>query len=125
MQSFLQLGSAMVMVWVLTFVVERPVHLPQLPITWIALLWLGLLGSCLAYILYFSLIHSIGPTRATTVTYVLPLVGVILGTLFLGERLQWTDLAGGILILSGVVVVNTPGLTDRFVGKLKFNGDRE
>ena len=114
-QSFLQLGSATVMVWALTLIIERPIRLPHLPITWFALLWLGLLGSCLAYILYFSLIHSIGPTRTTTVTYLLPLIGVILGATFLGERLHWTDLAGGMLILSGVIVVNTPGLIARWL----------
>jgi drug/metabolite transporter (DMT)-like permease len=98
------------MVWGFTFVVERPVRLPHLPISWFGLLWLGLLGSCLAFILYFSLIHSIGPTRTSMVTYILPLVGVILGTIFLGERLHWTALLGGALILSGIAVVNVKQL---------------
>jgi drug/metabolite transporter (DMT)-like permease len=109
-QSFLQLGLASLMVWGFTFVVARPVVLPRLPITWLGLVWLGLLGSCFAFILYFSLIHSIGPTRTSMVTYILPLVGVILGTLFLNERLHWTALLGGALILSGIAVVNVKQL---------------
>ncbi len=106
LQAFLQLLLASLMVWAATIGIDRPIRLPHLPLTWLALLWLGLLGSCLAYILYFSLIHSIGPTRASTVTYVTPLVGVVLGAVFLGEQLYWQEILGGLLIVSGVVVMN-------------------
>jgi drug/metabolite transporter (DMT)-like permease len=105
-QAFLQLASASLIVWAAALGLEHPLVLPALPLTWLALLWLGLLGSCLAYILYFSLIHSIGPVRASTVTYVLPLIGVLLGAAFLGEQLTWPALAGGGLILSGIWVMN-------------------
>ncbi|MDD5368746.1 MAG: DMT family transporter [Anaerolineaceae bacterium] len=119
LQSFLQLSLASMMAWGFTFVFERPVGLPHLPITWFGLLWLGLLGSCLAYILYFSLIHSIGPTRTSMVTYILPLVGVILGTLFLSERLHWTTLLGGALILSGIAVVNVKPKKSTIIPELR------
>ncbi|MGB9898441.1 DMT family transporter, partial [Thermanaerothrix sp.] len=76
------------------------------PITWVAALWLGLMGSCVATLLYYSLLQSIGPTRTTLVTYIFPLVGVILGAIFLHERPDWHLLAGGSLIISGVAVVN-------------------
>ena len=106
LQAFLQLGMATVMVWLFTGVAERPIVLPHLPITWLALLWLGLLGSCVAYILFFSLMNTIGPTRTTMVTYIPPLVGVLLGAIFLGEQLNWQAILGGVLILSGIAVVN-------------------
>jgi drug/metabolite transporter (DMT)-like permease len=106
LQAFLQLGTASVMVWLFTGLAERPILLPRLPITWVALLWLGLLGSCVAYILFFALMNSIGPTRTTMVTYIPPLVGVLLGALFLGEHLNWQAILGGVLILSGIAVVN-------------------
>ncbi len=109
-QAFLQLGTASVMVWLFTGVAERPIVLPRLPITWLALLWLGLLGSCVAYILFFGLMNTIGPTRTTMVTYIPPLVGVLLGALFLGERLNWQAILGGVLILSGIAVVNVKKL---------------
>ena len=105
-QAFLQLASASLIVWAAALGFEHPLVLPALPLTWLALLWLGLLGSCLAYILYFALIHSIGPVRASTVTYVLPLIGVLLGVVFLGEQLTWPEIAGGALILSGIWVMN-------------------
>jgi drug/metabolite transporter (DMT)-like permease len=85
---------------------EAPLRLPQLPITWLALAWLGLLGTFGAFLLYYSLIHSIGPMRATAVTYVMALVGVILGILFLNEPPDWRLFAGGALIIGGIMLVN-------------------
>ncbi len=107
-QSFLQLIVATTIIWTVTLSVERPLKLPMLPLTWLALLWLGLLGSFVAYLLFFTLLHDIGPTRTTMVTYTLPLFGVVLGALFLHERLYLESVLGGILIISGILVVNLP-----------------
>lgn len=74
--------------------------------TVVAILWLGLLGSCLAYILYFFVLQNWGATRTTLVTYLLPVVGVTAGAIFLREAVDWRLLVGGVLILSGVGVVN-------------------
>ena len=109
-QSLLQFIMATLIMWTFTLSVDRPIKLPQTPIVWVALLWLGLIGSCLAYLLYFGLLHSIGPTRTTLVTYIPPLVGVILGVVFLGEQLYWQVILGGALIISGIALVNIPGL---------------
>jgi drug/metabolite transporter (DMT)-like permease len=106
LQVFLQYAFAVLMIWGITLGVERPVILPALPLTWTALLWLGLLGSSLASSLYFTLLHSVGPTRASTVTYVPPLVGLLLGAIFLGESLGWQTLIGGALIVIGIMLVN-------------------
>jgi drug/metabolite transporter (DMT)-like permease len=119
LQAFLQLSTANVMVWLFTGVAERPILLPHLALTWLALLWLGLLGSCVAYILFFSLMNSIGPTRTTMVTYIPPLVGVLLGAIFLGERLNWQAIVGGALILSGITVVNMKKLPFKKPSRLK------
>jgi drug/metabolite transporter (DMT)-like permease len=79
---------------------------PNLPLTWVAFLWLGLLGTGIAYLLFFNLLHSVGPTRTTLVTYVFPLVGVILGVLFLGETFDWHLFVGGGLVVGSIVVAN-------------------
>lgn len=71
-----------------------------------SILWLGLLGSCLAYILYFFVLQEWGATRTVLVTYVVPVVGVAAGIIFLGEQLDWRIFVGGLLILSGVGAVN-------------------
>jgi drug/metabolite transporter (DMT)-like permease len=118
-QAFLQLGTATGMVWLFTGIAERPIVLPHLAVTWLALLWLGLLGSCVAYILFFGLMNSIGPTRTTMVTYIPPLVGVLLGAIFLGERLNWQAIVGGLLILSGIAVVEVKKLPFKKPASLK------
>ena len=98
--------SASLIMWLGTFLFERPVEVPQLGITWVALLWLGILGSGLAFTMAFYLIHEIGPTRTTMVTYLFPLGGVLLGITFLNEQLTWQLITGGILILLSLVVAN-------------------
>jgi drug/metabolite transporter (DMT)-like permease len=98
--------SSTVIMWLTAFIVERPVKIPQLPITWIALIWLGVLGSGLAFVLNYYLIHEIGPTRTSMVTYIFPLGGVVLGVTFLGEQLSWQLLAGGALVIASLAVAN-------------------
>lgn len=107
MQTFLQFSMSTLMIWPLTFLIERQVVLPKLPMTWLALLWLGLLGSALAYIIYFGLLHRLGPTRLSMVTYIPPIVGVLLGILFLGEPFHLLSMLGALLILSGITIVNS------------------
>ncbi len=92
--------------WLAVALVDSPVVLPALPITWGALAWLGLIGSCLAYLFYFSLLHEIGPTRATLVTYTFPVIGVLMGVLFLGEHLDWQLALGGALVVGSIAIVN-------------------
>ena len=74
--------------------------------TILALFWLGLVGSTLAYILYFFVLQQWGATRTTLVTYLVPAVGLTAGIIFLNEPFDWRLLAGGGLILSGVATVN-------------------
>lgn len=105
-RGVLPLVTASIVMWVIIPVVENPVHLPSLPITWAALVWLGILGSGLALILWYYLLHEIGPTRASLVSYLFPLGGVILGVIFLHEELTWQLLLGALLIIVSLVVVN-------------------
>src|SRR5512147_1546061 len=100
------LVSATAVMWLATPLVESPVKIPQLGITWIALLFLGILGSGLAFVLSYYLIHNIGPTRTTMVTYLFPLGGILLGVIFLHEQLTWQLLVGGILVIASLVVAN-------------------
>ena len=100
------LVSATAVTWLATFLVESPVEMPQLGITWIALLFLGILGSGVAFIMAYYLIHEIGPTRTSMVTYLFPLGGVILGVVFLDEALSWQLVVGAVLIVLSLVVAN-------------------
>ncbi|MBI3177030.1 MAG: DMT family transporter, partial [Chloroflexi bacterium] len=107
-QSFMVLLLADAVIWPATLMVDRPFHLPQLPVTWLALVWLGLLGSCFAYLMFFYLINAWGPTRASLVTYVFPVIGVILGIIFLKEVADWRLMVGTLLIVGAVLAVNNP-----------------
>jgi drug/metabolite transporter (DMT)-like permease len=97
---------ASIAVWLMIPLVEKPVHVPTLPITWLALLWLGVLGSGLALVLWYYLLHEIGPTRTALVSYIFPLGGVILGVIFLREELSWQLFLGAMLIVVSIIVVN-------------------
>ncbi len=105
-RGMLPLFSANAIMWVAAPLAETPFVIPHLPITWIALLWLGVLGTGLALIMQYYLVHEIGPTRATLVTYIFPLGGVLLGVIFLHEQLSWQLAAGAVLIISSIAVVN-------------------
>jgi drug/metabolite transporter (DMT)-like permease len=98
--------SASAIMWLGAFVFEAPIKLPQLEITWVALLFMGVLGSGLAFVMAFYLIHEIGPTRMSMVTYLFPLGGVILGVTFLQEQLTWQVIMGAVIIISSLVIAN-------------------
>ncbi len=100
------LVSASTAMWLATFLFEGPVEVPQLGITWVALLWLGIFGSGIAFVMAYYLIHEIGPTRTTMVTYLFPLGGVILGVAFLHEQLTFELFTGALLIVLSLVIAN-------------------
>jgi drug/metabolite transporter (DMT)-like permease len=78
----------------------QPVHLE--PLALIAATILGVLGTGLAYVLNYRLIVDEGPTNASTVGYLLPVMSVLLGAVFLGEDLTLRVIAGMVVVLMGV-----------------------
>ena len=60
----------------------------------LAVLAVALLCSAFAYLLFFRLIRAVGPTKATTVTFMIPAFGVLWGSLFLGEPLTINVMIG-------------------------------
>jgi drug/metabolite transporter (DMT)-like permease len=71
---------------------------------WAAALALGAACTGLAYILYFRLLNRVGAAGATSVTFLIPVFGVLWGTVFLGERPTAAMLAGGMVILVGTAI---------------------
>jgi drug/metabolite transporter (DMT)-like permease len=98
--------TATIFMWAVAPFIEPNFRIPVLPITWVAALWLGVLGSGIAMVLNYYLLHEIGPTRSSMVTYVFPPGGVLLGIIFLNEELSWQLLAGAVLIVASLVIVN-------------------
>jgi drug/metabolite transporter (DMT)-like permease len=69
-----------------------------------AMLALGILGSGFAYIWNFSIIAAAGSSIASSVTYLTPVVAVIVGWLFLGEVIVWYEPVGALLVILGAAV---------------------
>jgi len=77
----------------------RPDHWPSAT-AWGALLVVGVLCTGVAYILYFKLIENSGPSRALTVTFLVPVFAIAYGVLFLGESVTaWMLLCGAVILL--------------------------
>ncbi|WP_025129996.1 DMT family transporter [Pseudomonas sp. PH1b] len=74
----------------------------------LSLLYLGVLGSALAYIWYYDSLRRIGATRSGVFIALNPLTAVILGALLLGEQLSLVMGLGGALILGGIYLCNKP-----------------
>jgi len=70
-----------------------------------SLVILGVVCSGVAYMLYFKLIEDDGATSALSVTFLIPLFGVLWGYLFLDETVGWHTLVGGLLVLGGTALV--------------------
>jgi drug/metabolite transporter (DMT)-like permease len=70
-----------------------------------AVLALGVLCSGVAFLLYFRLIHDVGATSALTVTFLIPVFGILWGCLFLGEDFGWHTVAGSSIVIVGTALV--------------------
>ena len=70
---------------------------------------LGVFGTGLAYVMVYRLIADLGSTRASVVTYLVPVVAVTVGVLFLGEHFSLRLLVGGTVVIAGVALVNLGG----------------
>ncbi|CAB4537635.1 unannotated protein [freshwater metagenome] len=70
----------------------------------LAMLALGIFGSGFAYIWNFKIMEAAGSAIASTVTYVTPVVAVIVGIIFLGEGVTWYEPVGGLIVLLGAAV---------------------
>jgi drug/metabolite transporter (DMT)-like permease len=72
-----------------------------------SILWLGILGSGVAYLLVFRLFAHWGATRTTLVAYLLPVVGIVLGYLVLQEPIDARLIFGTALVIAGIGLVNS------------------
>ena len=80
-----------------------PVQAPSLK-AWGALLALGILCTAVAYVLFFRLIERLGPARAITVTFTIPVFAVFYGVTLLGETVTTWMLFCGVIVLCGTAL---------------------
>ena len=83
-----------------------------------SILWLGILGSGLAYLFVFRLFAHWGATRTTLVAYVIPVVGIALGYLVLAEPIDARIIIGTALVIAGIGLVNSRFGRRRLYGRV-------
>jgi drug/metabolite transporter (DMT)-like permease len=113
--AVLQVTLASLITAALAFTFEKPLDSPLTTGAVVAVLWLGALGSGVAYLAFFRLLGAWGAGRTLLVNYVLPLWGIALGASVLGEQIDLSVLTGTALIMGGIVLANTrlPPLLNR------------
>lgn len=94
---------------VLSIIFSPPPLTTMPPRAWLAAIWLGMLGSGFAFMCAYFVLEHWGASRYTLVTYVLPVIGLLLGMAFLNEVLDWHIIAGSALVLGGIVLASVSG----------------
>jgi drug/metabolite transporter (DMT)-like permease len=125
--SLFQVFFAMLMSGVAAAAFEQPVaRTLALPLEGVfAIVWLGLFGSGMAYLLFYRLLGRWGPTRISLVAYTLPVWGIALGFVVLNEPITAGLAAGTALILAGIALVNSrPGLWRRLISRSSLEQGR-
>ncbi len=74
------------------------------------LVWLGLVGALLSYILWFRGVARLGTVQISSFGFLSPLTAIVLGWLVLGQRLSLFQIAGAIIILISIITINKTGV---------------
>jgi drug/metabolite transporter (DMT)-like permease len=104
--ALFQVFFGLVVTAALAFLTEHPLAAVPAPEAILAVVWLGLLGSGLAYLSYFRILQHWGATRTSMVAYLLPVVGILLGAIVLHEAVSLSTLIGTVLVIGGIALVN-------------------
>jgi drug/metabolite transporter (DMT)-like permease len=90
----------------LGFLLEgNPLRFHWTPRALISVLYLAIVGTVIAFVLYYWLIQHMDVTKTLLISLITPVVAVILGMLVLSEQLTWRTLAGGAMIISGIGLI--------------------
>jgi drug/metabolite transporter (DMT)-like permease len=117
--ALFQVGFALVMVGALALIFERPLTLPMRADAILAIVWLGLLGSGAAYLVFFRLLGRWGATRTSLVAYLLPVYGIVLGAVVLREAVDARLLIGTALVIGGIALVNAKWGSQPLTGRAR------
>jgi drug/metabolite transporter (DMT)-like permease len=101
----------------IALVVDRPFEMVRpTPEAIAAVVWLGIVGSGLAYLGYFTVLGRWGATRTSMVAYLLPVVGIALGALVLDDPITLNRIGGTLLVIAGIALVNSGAALRRLRG---------
>jgi drug/metabolite transporter (DMT)-like permease len=105
--AVMQMAGSMFVAFPLALAIDQPWTLPVPPLTVLAALaGMGVLGSALAPLCHFTVLYRAGATNASLVTLIMPLTPILLGGIFLGERLSGRDTAGALVIAAALVIID-------------------
>ncbi|UPS12907.1 DMT family transporter [Vibrio alginolyticus] len=93
-------------IWVLPLLPFLPMRAEPSHFEWSSVVTLGVVCTGFACLLYFRLVSDIGPASALTVTFLVPVFGILWGYLVLDEPVGSNTIIGTILVLSGTMLVN-------------------
>ena len=103
------IGAAMLGVAVLA---RGELGLPQVSgKAWIAIVYMGTLGTAVAFVWFLEGVQQLGPARAAIFVNLVPVAAIALGALLLGEKITAPMLAGATLVVAGVWIINRPPAT--------------
>ena len=83
----------------------NPLHFRWTTMALFSLFYLAVVGSVIAFLLYYWLVHNMEVTKSMLIALVTPVVAVILGMLVLNEELSWRTVVGGVLIMFGIALI--------------------
>ena len=83
----------------------NPLKFHWTPMALVALFYLAIVGSVIAFLFYYWLLHHMDVTKTMLIALVTPVVAVTLGIIVLHEQMNWRTLAGGALIISGISLI--------------------
>ena len=85
----------------------NPLKFHWTPMAVLALFYLAIVGSVIAFLLYYWPVHNMDVTKSMLIALVTPVVAVILGMIVLQEELSWRTMLGGVLIMLGIGFIVT------------------
>ncbi|WP_421845905.1 DMT family transporter [Mycobacterium sp.] len=110
-----QVGIGAALMLVLTpLIATQPVHLSTRVVA--GMLFLGVLGTGLAYVLNTNVVNAWGATTASAVTYLTPVIGVTLGIILLAEHITWNQPLGAVVVIAGIALSRTQPTRTRLSG---------
>jgi len=98
-----QMFFGLIPLWLIGVPTEgSPINFHWTMMAVISLLYLAIVGSVIAFLLYYWLVHNMDVTKSMLIALVTPVVAVILGMIVLNEALSWRTVVGGAMIMGGI-----------------------
>ncbi len=112
-----QLMCSTIIIGIVVCFIDKPwtLDIPSHNTIW-SIVALAILGTALAYIIFFKILVNAGASNVMLVTLLIPITALILGNIFLGEQIQTKEIIGAFIIGSGLLFIDGR-VIDRLIGK--------